>query len=379
MSRSLILGLMVLYLTNRPHLARCSGAAAPPVRPAPPQLVRIFPSRAPLPVGILFSPDGQLLAVNSGKTIRLWVVRSGQCRWTLQAPAQQMAFSSDSRLLATIPGKNTVILWDLGARRQKRLLPVRSRYLSSLSFSPDGRTLAVADYSANQVLLYETRTWRRKGRLKGDPPPFKPHPDARWYGGITAVKFSPDGRYLATAHDEMTVIAIGQSHAWIKLWDTATWRPQMKLRPKGILAPSCSLDAFAFSPDSQHLIGIAFGITDGENFTGSQMTHWDVQSGQAQTWGRDFAHRGTALAYAAGGKVLVVGSPDKGIWLLDGARPETGVIKPSLDEKTAVPPLAVSTDGQFLATASPGGPVKLWAIRGHLRQRVLAQLRSQTP
>ena len=78
--------------------------------------------------------------------------------------------------------------------------------LTSVAFSPDGRTLAAASYADNDntngsLLLWDVRTRRPLGT------PFGGH-----HGIVTDVAFSPDGRMVASATDDGAT----------RLWDTRT-------------------------------------------------------------------------------------------------------------------------------------------------------------
>ena len=105
---------------------------------------------------------------------------------------------------------------------------------TSVAFSPDSKTLAVADFG---VHLFDTATGKLKRRLgeepKGDTA--ARHPDLEMTA-CRAVAFSPDGKLLATG-----------ASRWNKqgLWNVATGE---YLRPL-LLPKKEPIDDLAFSPD----------------------------------------------------------------------------------------------------------------------------------
>jgi WD40 repeat protein len=353
MLRSLIVGWTMLCLTGCHPIVRSSQAAAAPARPAPPQPVQVFPNPDHATESLCFSPDGQRLAINSGKRIRLWTIRSGQCRRRFEITSEQMAFSPDSRLLAAVTGSHRVTLWDTTHGRVRRVLAVRFREIAALAFSPDGRTLAVADSEANRVLLYDTHTWRMKRLLRagaGDAP------DPLRREAINTLKFSPDGRLLATVHESGSRTEAHSVWGWVNVWDTSNWRVRRKLEPE-VNGPYFLLDEIDFSPTSHVLVGVATGVGGT-----SQMTRWELDSGKAQRLGTELVGQCTALTFTADGSTLVAGIPETGVWLFDAQHPDTDYRVPTLTARLAVPPLSVSPDGRLLATADAGGKVKLWDV-----------------
>src|SRR2546430_17696837 len=59
-------------------------------------------------------------------------------------------------------------------------------YLSSLAFSPDGRTLASGSWFDGEIRLWDVATGKNTATLKGHD------------GDVTSVAFSPDGKTLAS-------------------------------------------------------------------------------------------------------------------------------------------------------------------------------------
>jgi WD40 repeat protein len=145
---------------------------------------------------VAFSLDSRLLASGSGDgTVRLWdPVTEAVCR-TLEGHfgwVRAVAFSPDGRLLASGSGDKTVRLWDPTTGAVRRTLEGHSDVVSAVAFSPDGRL--VASGSADKtVRLWDLATGTVCRTLEG-------HSDV-----VLAVAFSSDGRLLASSSADKTV------------------------------------------------------------------------------------------------------------------------------------------------------------------------------
>jgi WD40 repeat protein len=162
-----------------------------------------------------------------------------------------MAFSPNSRYLATAGGDKDVKVWD---SESGQLLHTLHGYDHSgiLTFdimpwalSPDGRRFAWGQYFRNMdmpsdVKMLESADGDRVHSWRG-------HQQA-----LRSLRFSPDGRYLATASGDRLVI----------LWDPTTGKEVLTLR-----GHARSVWCLAFSPDGRRL---ASGGVDGT------IRIWDV-------------------------------------------------------------------------------------------------------
>src|SRR5262245_11494050 len=96
--------------------------------------------------GLAYSPDGRLLAScgSHDGSVRLWAVPSGECLGVLrghESIALAVAFSPDGRLLASGGHEETLVLWDVAARRREWSAGTHE-VCASLAFTQDGAVLA---------------------------------------------------------------------------------------------------------------------------------------------------------------------------------------------------------------------------------------------
>ena len=122
----------------------------------------IFPQRAQSIFSVAFSPDGKTLATGDGRRhAALWNPATSRTRpwqrgddcepghWPPDGPSAvqvlSVAFSPDSKTLATGDDDGTARLWNLATGQQIRSLATGSDGVWSVAFSPDGKTLATGD------------------------------------------------------------------------------------------------------------------------------------------------------------------------------------------------------------------------------------------
>jgi WD40 repeat protein len=161
---------------------------------------------------LTFSGDGRWLATAGipPPSLRLRDVRHRRLVSTsLLSPydvAVDVTFSPDGTKLAVAahdPEGSGAAIEVLSVPQLSQLTTVRAPAGKTVQFSRDGRLLLLGD-NQGRVWLYDTRTWRPRGR-----------PLAAHTGAVDTVNLSPNGQTLATTSDDGTT----------RLWDVPSRRP----------------------------------------------------------------------------------------------------------------------------------------------------------
>jgi WD40 repeat protein len=344
-------------------------------------------------LSVAFSPDGKTIATGSGdKTVKLWNLEGKEIQ-TLKghgADVSSVAFSPDGKTIATGSGDKTVKLWNLEGK-EIQTLKGHGADVSSVAFSPDGKTIAtsgsVSLIIGDSILFTGSgdktvKLWNLEGKeiqtLKGHG------------ADVSSVAFSPDGKTIATGSGDTTVklwnlegkeiqtlkghgadvssvafspdgkmIATGSWDKTIKLWNLEGKEIQTL---KGHSAPVSSV---AFSPDSKT---IASGSRD------NTVKLWNLEGKEIQTLkGHDsyvlsvaFSPNGKTIASGSGNislrdnSMLLTDMDDTvKLWNLEGKEIQT--LK---GHSSSVLSVAFSPDGKTIATGSMDNTVKLWNLEG---------------
>jgi WD40 repeat protein len=289
---------------------------------------------------LAFSPDGQKFAVGGSGGIDLYDGKRSHLLGRPNAGASSgiayLTFSPDSRTLACAD-------WD----RKAHVLEVSNGaplnhfwHLSSygrdaVAFTPDGTELAAGGEGPKRGIIHEPLNrevvfWGL--HRKGAPKTVDGFPDP-----LTAVALSPDGKRLAA----------GSLAGSVHQVNVAQPRERLVLR-----GHSAEIRCLAYSPDGKML---ASAGVDGT------VRLWDPATGKQVRTLRGHTNVVLCLAFSPDGKQLVTGGADGSVRVWDPvAGKERGVIPPRRPG-AMVYALAFAPDGKSLAAAC-GEEVRQWDI-----------------
>jgi WD40 repeat protein len=243
---------------------------------------------------VVFSPDGKSFATSTAGTAvwndptRIWDTQTQKVVHELKPPPQQasfrLAYSPDSKMLATLETDHKVRLWDVASGRLIVALPHHAgeKKPCRVAFSPDGKMLAVSTFVENIVEVHDLSGPRPLKDLHTQKPRLTIECADKV---VHEVLLTPDSRALITVSDRR-----------VQLWDVQTGKVLKELDR----AKKHEARAAALSPDGK-LLAIS-----GHN---NMAELWDLSTHNLVAYLGPFSGLGTqALAFTPDGGGLIAGA-----------------------------------------------------------------------
>jgi len=287
-----------------------------------------------------FSPDGRYVAMAGAAGALLWDISTGFTK-VFTAPAESRSlfctfdFSPDGQTLATVMGKERLVLWDLKSDGNRVLNGARSAF--NAAYSPGGKYLVIAA-SGGGLEVWDVLNGKKTNTF------LKKKDDV--YGRVV---FTPDGKYITASYKGERIVLVDAGSGNIS---------------RAFAGHQGIINDFAISRDGKILVS---GGSD------KRIIVWDLQNGEKLKDINPLPDRVNDVDISPDGRLIAAAiGPLMVPW--ETVKPETAVMIIDLKTNEArglrVPfcySVAFSPDGKFLATGISSGVevVIIWDISSY--------------
>tara|TARA_R110002049_G_scaffold2750_9_gene22397 strand:+ start:75830 stop:77959 length:2130 start_codon:yes stop_codon:yes gene_type:complete len=226
---------------------------------------------------LVFAPDSKTLVVvnttRQDEGIQIWNYETGRRMQGLNREIKDchaVSFSADAQQLAVRSRSENVSIWDLDTRCQLRELPIKD---VPVAYSPDGETFVAGD--GNMLRRWNAASWQPQKSIAHEFP-------------IRSIAFHPAGKQVASV----------DRGGFVKLWDLPTSK---------VVATFSGANSVAYTPD-----GILVSDTDANTASDKHrgaLHLWDpdrliAQKGQSRLAMLSWAPDGSIAACSPGGSYM---------------------------------------------------------------------------
>lgn len=293
---------------------------------------------------IVFTPDGKTFATGSVDTfVKLWDAQTGRLKGTFQTTDQRdirtLAFSSTGKYLA-IASPYEVEILDIVTGRKLPLKNNReSCVITCVAFLSNDQVLAVSHHGGAGIDL---RALNDKNFTKIKRIPI---------GMPDKVEVSPNGKWIACDYD-------------VEVWEVATGKRRISVETKE------SVTAIKFCPDNKTLATASCLMDERrKKFLGGSITLWNLASGKKKATLLGHNDDITCIDFSPDGRMMVTGSLHYG---KDEAHDSGEIILwdlVSLKRKyrarlvgSGISRVAFSPSGKFFVSGNEYGEVRVWRV-----------------
>jgi WD40 repeat protein len=264
----------------------------------------------------VYSPDGQSILFSAGDSeiVSLLDAKTGVELRVLKGHnsfVSSAAFSPNGKQVVSAADDGTARIWAVEDAGERTLLKDDDDILKDAAFSPDGKYIAVASLFAIRIL----------DPVSGSVRLFT-NPSDSYRIKSNSVSFSPDGKWLVSAHDDASVLVLNVA--------TGTER----IRLKGHVD---SVSVASFSSDGK------FVLTASKDTT---VRLWDAVTGVNRAVLKDHEGPVTSAVFSPDGKSILTTSNDRTLRLW---HPSSGTGSETLVDDAVYPKSAsFSPDGRHI-------------------------------
>lgn len=282
-----------------------------------------------------------------------------------------VALAPKERLAASESRMGVVSVYDPVTVEKRYDLEGHKAAVSAIKFSPDGKYIVTASLDGT------AKIWRASSGLLLVTLPHK--------GAVTAVQFAADGKTLATVGGglHLWTVPLGKAVERKLPEDGPTWNRILALSPdlKTLAAVGAQFGLWDVATGQQKAVfksppggapTVADYSPDGKwlasSGTARTIVLWDVATAEAKASLKGHAEPVNALAFSLDGKLLISGSGKTAGGVLTPGELKVWEVDIESHWKTlegharAVTGLSVGAAGKLLASAGADGTVRLWSL-----------------